>query len=274
ESLKAGDRCPECERGKLYVHPPSVLVRVMGIAPLAAIAYELERLRCNACGEVFTAKAPEGIGEAKYDESATAMIALLKYGCGMPFNRLELLEQELGIPLPASTQWEVVAPAAAKLEPVFTELIRAAAQGDVLHNDDTRAKVLMSFIHTCELNDINPLLRFRGRLDWRLGGDHLVPRLCVHEAEFWRIRTVLLQPTAIPFQRALDAAKPLLVDGKRTLASVVYLSACWNGTNLSDDSTVPRLFGEFLFTHRIGAQTLGDRLSCGNHVVFCWITHH
>jgi len=142
ESLKAGDLCPECERGKLYPLPPSVLVRVIGIAPLAAISYELEKLRCNACGEVFTAKAPEGVGEDKYDESAAAMIALLKYGCGMPFNRLERLEGDLGIPLPASTQWEVIAPAAAKLEPVFTELIREAAQGDVLHNDDTGAKVL------------------------------------------------------------------------------------------------------------------------------------
>ncbi|MDD5306296.1 MAG: transposase domain-containing protein [Deltaproteobacteria bacterium] len=47
ESLKAGDRCPECERGKLYVHPPSVLVRVTGIAPLAAIAYELETCELN-----------------------------------------------------------------------------------------------------------------------------------------------------------------------------------------------------------------------------------
>jgi transposase len=142
ESLKAGDLCPECERGKLYPLPPSVLVRVTGIAPLAAIAYELEKLRCNACGEVFTAKAPDGVGEDKYDESAAAMIALLKYGCGLPFNRLERLEGDLGIPLPASTQWEVVAPAAAKLEPVFTELIDHAAQGDVLHNDDTGAKVL------------------------------------------------------------------------------------------------------------------------------------
>ncbi|HNX05297.1 MAG TPA: IS66 family transposase [Opitutales bacterium] len=142
ESLKSGGLCPACERGKLYPLPSSVLVRVTGMAPLAAIAYELEKLRCNACGEVFTAKAPDGVGEDKYDESAAAMIALLKYGCGLPFHRLERLEGDLGIPLPASTQWEVIAPAAAKLEPVFTELIDHAAQGDVLHNDDTHAKVL------------------------------------------------------------------------------------------------------------------------------------
>ena len=61
-----------------------MLVRVKGMALLIATVYELERLRCNLCGEVFTAKAPEGVGEDKYDETAKSMIALLKYGCGMP----------------------------------------------------------------------------------------------------------------------------------------------------------------------------------------------
>jgi hypothetical protein len=70
------------------------------------------------------------------------MIALLKYGSGMPFYRLEKLEQLLGIPLPASTQWEIVEDAAEVLQPVRDELIRQAAQGEVLHNDDTSMRVL------------------------------------------------------------------------------------------------------------------------------------
>jgi len=64
--------------------------------------YELDRLRCNLCGEVFTAQEPEGVGPEKYDETTAAMTALLKYGSGMPFYRLEKLEYLLGIPLPAS----------------------------------------------------------------------------------------------------------------------------------------------------------------------------
>ena len=84
------------------------MVRVTGMAPLQATVYERQRLRCNLCGEVFTAKSPEGVGEEKYDETAAAMIGLLKYGCGLPFNRMERLERGFGIPLPASTQWEVV----------------------------------------------------------------------------------------------------------------------------------------------------------------------
>jgi len=141
--FRAGDRCPGCRKGKVYPQrEPAVLVRVVGQAPLGATVYTLERFRCNLCGEVFTAAPPAGVGAAKYDASAGSMIALLKYGSGFPFHRLEQLQGSLGIPLPAPTQWEIVAEVAATLQPVYTELIRQAAQGEVLHNDDTSATIL------------------------------------------------------------------------------------------------------------------------------------
>ncbi|MBZ5626356.1 MAG: hypothetical protein LAQ69_47900 [Acidobacteriia bacterium] len=90
-SLKTGDPCPEGCGGKLYPRDPAVLVRVKGQAPVAATVYELEKLRCNLCGDVFTAQAPAGVGEKKYDETAVTMIALLRYGSGFPWNRLEIL---------------------------------------------------------------------------------------------------------------------------------------------------------------------------------------
>ena len=117
-------------------------MRIVGQAPLAATIYELQRLRCNACGQVFTAQEPKGAGPEKYDETAAAMIAQLKYGSGVPFNRLERMEELMGIPLPAATQWEVVADAAELIKPVRDELIRQAAQGEVLHNEDTGMRVL------------------------------------------------------------------------------------------------------------------------------------
>ena len=92
-------------------------MRIVGQAPLAATVYDLERLRCNACGQVFTAQEPEGVGPEKYDETAAAMIAQLKYGSGMPFYRLEKLEDQLGIPLPAATQWEIVEEEAEVIKP-------------------------------------------------------------------------------------------------------------------------------------------------------------
>ena len=142
-TLHTGDACPGCERGKVYPQKePRILVRVIGQAPLQATVYELDRLRCNLCGEVFTAPEPEHVGAEKYDETTGVMIALLKYGSGMPFYRLEKLEHLLGIPLPASTQWEIVEEAAETIKAARDELIRQAAQGEVLHNDDTSMRVL------------------------------------------------------------------------------------------------------------------------------------
>ena len=141
-SLQSGDRCPECAKGKLYAGAPGVLVRLVGQAPIAATVYELEKLRCNLCGEVFTAAAPEDVGAEKYDPTARSMIALLKYGSGLPFHRVDGLQANVQIPLPASTQWDLVQETAARLQPAMDELIRQAAQGDVLHNDDTGMTVL------------------------------------------------------------------------------------------------------------------------------------
>ncbi|HEV2202409.1 MAG TPA: hypothetical protein VGR73_21535 [Bryobacteraceae bacterium] len=74
-TLQAGDACPGCAKGKVYPQKePRVLVRLVGQAPLQATLYELGRLRCNLCGEVFTAQEPEGIGPEKYDETTAARI--------------------------------------------------------------------------------------------------------------------------------------------------------------------------------------------------------
>jgi transposase len=140
--LHAGERCPDCARGTLHALAASPLVRISGQAPLTASVYELAKLRCSGCQKVFTAPSPEGVGAAKYDAQAAAMIALLKYGSGMPFHRLEGLQANLGVPLPASTQWEIVRDAHAPIRPVYRELVRQAAQGQVLHNDDTTARIL------------------------------------------------------------------------------------------------------------------------------------
>lgn len=142
-SLHSGDQCPECQKGKVYLQKePAALVHFVGQAPLKATLFEMERLRCNACGQMFTAETPEQAGSARYDETAVAMIALLKYGTGVPFNRLERLEQQLEMPLSATTQWELMEAGATDIRAAWDELIRQAAQGGVVHNDDTGMRIL------------------------------------------------------------------------------------------------------------------------------------
>jgi transposase len=143
ESLRPGDPCPECENGTVYeTDRPGVLVRLVGQAPLHALVYYLQKLRCNLCGAVFTAKTPNEVGNEKYDATASAMTAMMKYGTGMPFHRLEGLQADLGIPLPSSTQWDIVEDMAEEIEPVFEEFLRQAADGEIVHNDDTTVKIL------------------------------------------------------------------------------------------------------------------------------------
>jgi hypothetical protein len=143
ESLKAGQPCPRPRcKGTLYRLPPGVLVRIIGQAPLQGTVYELEKLRCNLCGKVQTAQPPESAGTEKYDATAASMIGMLRYGYGLPWNRLAGLQQSFGIPLPASTQWDVVHRCAELIVPAYHELIRQAAQGEVIHNDDTNMKIL------------------------------------------------------------------------------------------------------------------------------------
>jgi hypothetical protein len=144
ESLKPGDPCPVpgC-KGKLYalLHP-KVLVRFRGQAPLGAKVIELGQLRCNLCLTVFTATAPDWVGPEKFDATSASMIALLRYGTGVPWNRLEGLQAGFGIPLPASTQWDVTEAAYKKIKVALDNLKEEAAQGDVFYNDDTPMRIL------------------------------------------------------------------------------------------------------------------------------------
>lgn len=146
-SLKTGLLCPECEKGKVYPTKPGVLIRISGGAPINGKIWELENLRCALCGKVYTADPPEEAGIGKYDETAGAMIALLKYGSGLPFNRIEQLQESLGIPLPASTQWDIAEKVADRIYPVYEALIGQAAQGDIIHNDDTTMRILEMINH-------------------------------------------------------------------------------------------------------------------------------
>jgi hypothetical protein len=141
--LQSGDPCPECPKGRVYpLAEPAVLVRVVGMSPPSAKVVALDRLRCNGCGEVFKAPPPEGTGTEKYDATATSMVGLLRYGAGTPFYRLAKLHAGLVVPLPFATQWKLVNKAAGLLDPAFEDLTTQAAQGELLHHDDTTMKVL------------------------------------------------------------------------------------------------------------------------------------
>jgi transposase len=142
ESLRPGGRCPECGRGTLLELEPAHWLRIVGLPPLAAECSCLQRLRCCPCGAVFTAKAPEEANGSKMTPSAVAQVAVLHYLGGMPYHRLERLQENLETPLPAATQSEAVAGREADIRPVLEELENRAARAGVFYLDDTRGPVL------------------------------------------------------------------------------------------------------------------------------------
>src|SRR5579871_1665475 len=142
--LGLGGVCPGCQTGKLCTGRPRRIIRIIGQPSLAARMWEARDLRCSSCGEVFHAPLPIEAKGPKYDDSAGAMIALMKYGSGFPFYRLQRHQANLGIPLPASVAWEVVRDAAGHLVPVLEELYQQSAKADVIYNDDTSMRILAS----------------------------------------------------------------------------------------------------------------------------------
>ena len=160
--LESGERCPECDKGRVYDSPPKTLVKVVGQAPLGATVYRLQRLRCRLCDAVFTAPLPAAVASLpKYDSSCASMIAVLRFGNGLPHFRLEGLQASLYIPLPDATQWDIISKAAPAPRAVFEELIRQAAQAPLLHSDDTPMKVLslMKERERAEAGGIKPVAK-------------------------------------------------------------------------------------------------------------------
>lgn len=143
ETLRAGCPCPACKDAKLYdMDEPAVLLRLYAQPIINATAYDLHRLRCATCGKVYTAKAPAEAGTEKYAPDVAPMIAAMRYGYGMPMNRIEQLQEDFGIPLPFGTQWELVSAHYTEVVPAWEEMIRQAASAEIFHNDDTTARIL------------------------------------------------------------------------------------------------------------------------------------
>lgn len=142
DELAVGERCPACGRGRLYEVPAGVEIRIDGHALLGAIRYDVEKLRCSACGQVFTADLPAEAGVEKYSSRAKAVLALGRYYLGLPFYRLQNYQAMLGIPVPDATQWDLIEHVGDCSYRVFEALETLAAQGELIYQDDTSVRIV------------------------------------------------------------------------------------------------------------------------------------
>ena len=139
-------------------------MRLDGNALLSAVRYELEKLRCSACGQIFTASVPVGAGTEKYTARARAVLALARDYLGLPWHRLEGFQALVGVPVPDATQWDQGEIVGDCTHPVFKCLEKLAAQGEVIYQDDTPGRVLTVIEET-------PETRGQELLHWQMTGE-------------------------------------------------------------------------------------------------------
>jgi len=142
EELAVGQRCPVCGQGTLYALPAGVEIRIDGHALLSAMHYEVAKLRCSACGEIFTAGLPAEVGAEKYSARARAVLAVSRYYLGIPGYRLQGYQAMLGVPVPDATQWDQIEAVGDCAYKVFEQLEQVAAQGELMFHDDTAVRIL------------------------------------------------------------------------------------------------------------------------------------
>ena len=151
EDLAVGQRCPVCGQGTLYALPSGVEIRIDGHALLSAIRYELHKLRCSACGQIFTASLPHEAGEEKYSARARAVLAVSRYYLGLPLYRVEAYQAMLGVPVPDATQWDEIEKVGDCAYVVFAQMEQVAAQGELIWQDDTAVRILSLMQENLEL---------------------------------------------------------------------------------------------------------------------------
>ncbi|MGI9250860.1 MAG: IS66 family transposase [Pseudohongiellaceae bacterium] len=201
---RAGDRCPQCQQGRLRLIDPKVKIHIDGRPPLLATRFELEQLTCSFCPWTTTASAPVDL-TAKYSPQAKATLAYLHYGMGLPYYRLAKMQRMLGVPIPVSTQSDLMASMMGPVHAVFNYLMVYAAQSPLIFQDDTGVKIQA----LCQENKrLNPPRRGMYTSGFIAEGEHTVVLYFsgrAHAGENFERLMAAREPHLAPVIRMADA---------------------------------------------------------------------
>ena len=145
--------CPICAESNTVAHltqeDPKVLVFLEGNPLISGCRCQLQRLRCSICLTYFIAELPEEFkGRPKYAHSSISTLAIYHYYAGMPFKRIEKLQQLQGVPLADATQYDKINAFYKKsIKPVVFALRQCASDGSTLFFDDTIGRILEQTIN-------------------------------------------------------------------------------------------------------------------------------
>ena len=153
--------CPDCTKddtkAKVYPQRPSTVIVFQSDPMISGIRYELKRARCCVCLKYFTADLPiEVRDQPKYAPSCKATLAIHHYYCGMPFNRIEMVQAAQQVPLAVSTQYDLMSSFhESSVKDVFYALHGYGANGKANFFDDTPGRILEQM----EYNKILPTFK-------------------------------------------------------------------------------------------------------------------
>ena len=144
-----GCLCPECKKHKLYSRGTRSSLRLVGMAPVMALRFEQDLSEC-ICGAKFSGIVPEELqrifDEEKYTSSALSSIFHSKFDLGVSFGGLEKYQEDLGCPLPVSTQSNQIREKMDVIKALYKAMIGHAVNRDIVGFDDTNCTILEGYV--------------------------------------------------------------------------------------------------------------------------------
>lgn len=164
--LPAGGQCPCCKHGTIHQVNPGSIGRIEVNATFTFHEYQVEKMRCNSCGQTVSAEVPPEVSEdhikgASFD--ATAALLVMRHSLAIPNLRIETLNGWLGTPLSDSRQWDIMREAGKLLLPLYEYLKQYIADAAVQVLDDGWCRIIC--IHREIQNEIDAAERFNIKKD-------------------------------------------------------------------------------------------------------------
>ena len=120
--LAAGSPCG-CG-GLLREEDSTFALSFSGVCPIQPESHQCRHLRCNKCQQRYSTKPAKKAARERHQPSAISAVALWKYGCGFPFNRMSAMLGYYGVYLAPTTLFQMSLKGANAVLPVFVEILR------------------------------------------------------------------------------------------------------------------------------------------------------
>lgn len=146
DGKRPGDPCPECKNGsKLYQIASKISVFLFG-SPIVSSIKTVQEQSGHTCGVKYTADLPPEYSyledAPKHDATAVAAIVVSKFSLALSYYGLDAFQEKMGVPLPASTQSNLLRRNSPLYKCLFESLYQKAVNRDRMIFDDSGCKIL------------------------------------------------------------------------------------------------------------------------------------